>query len=227
MEALHKAYLANVEARIAGAKVSQLAMAAPLESGGSSSSKFARNSAPEAKKEEPKKELPNQKLGLVHALLSVGALRPAIAILSKFPWMVDAHPELADLMLRVVHQSLARLYDTAVDIGSPSASSKEKLASFTTPRARFGSTGVVPAPARRPVLTLIAPNPPATSTTEFVFFFPDWAARVPVCGSFDDLDDVVEPLMRFIGPHISRDPAFMAKFARMGRQHIQTIVSRM
>ena len=48
---LHKAYLANIETRIAGAKVSQLAMAAPLESGGSSNTK-ARPAAPEGKKEE-------------------------------------------------------------------------------------------------------------------------------------------------------------------------------
>ena len=112
MSDLHKAYLTNVENRIAGAKVSQLAMAAPLESSGSSSSK-ARPAAPEPKKEEVvEKEAPNQKLGLLNALLSVGALRPAISILSKFSWMVDAYPELADLMLRVLKHSITPLFDS-------------------------------------------------------------------------------------------------------------------
>ena len=225
MEDVHKAYLARVDARIAGAKTSQLAMAAPLESSNSSSAASkSRNVASESKEEVPK-EAPQQKLGLVHALLSVGALRPAIFILSKFPWMVDAHTELADLMLRVVHHSFARLYETGVDMGIPNASSKEKLASFATPRARYGSTGLAPAPQRKPQLSLVAPTPPVTSTTEFVFFFPDWASRVPVCASFDDLEDVAEPLMRFIGVHISRDPMFFTKLARMGKQHIHTIVS--
>ena len=223
MDVFYKAYLSSVDGRIAGAKVSQLAMAAPLESGPPGSR--ARQPAPEPKKEEPPKPAPSQKLGLVHALLSVGALRPALTILSKFPWMVDAYPELADLMIRVVHHSFARLYDTSVDVGVPTASTKEKLASFTTPRARYGATGVVPPPVRRQQLSLIAPTPPVTSTIEFVFFFPDWASRVPVCSSFDDLDDVVEPLLRFIGLHISRDPAVLTKFARIGRQHISTIVS--
>ena len=218
MSDLHKAYLTNVENRIAGAKVCQLAMAAPLESSGSSSSK-ARPAAPEPKKEEVvEKEAPNQKLGLLNALLSVGALRPAISILSKLPWMVDAYPEIADLLLRVLKHSIGPLY---ASLPSP----LDKLTSFTKPRARFGATGVVPAPERRPQLTLWAPTPPSTSAIEFVFFFPDWVQRVPTCTSFEDLVDVLEPLMRFIGLHISRDPSFLTKLLRLGRQHITDTVS--
>ena len=213
----HKAYLDNVKARIAGAKISQLAMAAPLESSGSSVSKAKSASAPEPQTTETK-ELPNQKLGLLSALLAVGALRPAIAVLSKFPWMVDAYPEVADLMLRILKYSLGPLYDTTV-------MSKDKTASFTKPRPRYGAAGVVPAPERKPCLTLWAPTPPCTSTVDYVFFFPDWVQRVPVCSSYDDLVDVAEPLMRFIGLHVSRDPAFLTKFLRVGRHHILTTVS--
>ncbi|TBU49613.1 transcription factor/nuclear export subunit protein 2-domain-containing protein [Dichomitus squalens] len=213
---LHKAYLTNVENRIAGAKVSQLAMAAPLESSGPSSTK-ARPTAPEPKEEVVEKVAPNQKLGLLNALLSVGALRPAISILSKFPWMVDAYPELADLMLRVLKHSIAPLFDSNLP-------PRNKSASFMKPRARYGATGVVPAPERRPQLTLVAPTPPSTSTVEFVFFFPDWVERVPTCSSFDDLVDVLEPLMCFIGLHISRDTSFLTKLLRVGRQHITTTV---
>ncbi|PIL37228.1 hypothetical protein GSI_00921 [Ganoderma sinense ZZ0214-1] len=210
---LHKAYLANVETRIAGAKVSQLAMAAPLESGGSSNTK-ARPAAPEGKKEEEvEKEAPNQKLGLLNALLSVGALRPAISILSRFPWMVDAYPELADLMIRVLKHSIVPLFDTI-------APQKDKTASFVKPRARYGATGLVPPPERRPQLTLVAPTPPSTSTVEFVFFFPDWAKRIPMCSTYDDLIDVLEPLMRFVGLHVSRDASFLTKLLRVGRRHI-------
>nr|VWP00540.1 Palmitoyltransferase AKR1 (EC (Ankyrin repeat-containing protein AKR1) [Ganoderma boninense] len=210
---LHKAYLANIETRIAGAKVSQLAMAAPLESGGSSNTK-ARPAAPEGKKEEVvEKEAPNQKLGLLNALLSVGALRPAISILSKFPWMVDAYPELADLMIRVLKHSIVPVFDTI-------APQKDKTASFAKPRARYGATGLVSPPERRRQLTLVAPTPPSTSTVDFVFFFPDWAQRIPMCSTYDDLIDVLEPLMRFVGLHVSRDPSFFTKLLRVGRRHI-------
>ncbi|KAI9063149.1 hypothetical protein FKP32DRAFT_1651303 [Trametes sanguinea] len=217
MPALHKAYLDNVEARIAGAKISQLAMAAPLESGGPSNAKPKVTPASEPKV-EAKKEMPNQKLGLLNGLLAVGALRPAFAVLSKFPWMVDAYPEVADLVIRVLKHSISPLYDTTVP-------SKDKTASFMKPRARYGAAGVVPAPERRPYLTLWAPTPPCTSTVEFVFFFPDWVQRVPLCTSYDDIIDVIEPLMRFIGLHVSRDPAFLTRFLRLGRSHMLTTVT--
>ncbi|EEB90990.1 hypothetical protein MPER_10727 [Moniliophthora perniciosa FA553] len=77
-----------------------LAMAAPLESGGTNSKPKTPASTEQKKPAEPK-DTPNQKAGLVGALLAVGALRPAIAILTKFKWLVDAHPELADLLIRV------------------------------------------------------------------------------------------------------------------------------
>lgn len=164
------------------------------------------------------KEAPNQKLGILNALLSVGALRPAIAMLSKFPWMVDAYPEIADLMLRVLKHSIQPLY-ASLPLGL------DKLASFSKPRARYGAAGLVPAPERRSQLTLVAPTPPSTSTIEFVFFFPDWVQRVPTCSSYDDLYDVLEPLMRFVGLHVSRDTIFLLKLLRLGRSHLGLAVS--
>lgn len=211
----HNDYLANVESRIAGAKISQLAMAAPLESG--TGTKTRSSAAPEPTKASGLSKVPNQKVGLLNALLAVGALRPAVAILSKSPWVVDAFPEIADLMIRVLKHSVSSLYDSTIN-------AKEKSHSFTQARARFGSTGVIPAPERRPHLTLWAPTPPSTSAVDFVFFFPDWVERVPVCSSLDDLVDVIEPLMHFVGLHVSRDPSYLTKFLRLGRVHLAQTV---
>lgn len=213
MEAVHKQYLAKVEERISNAKISQLAMAAPLESSGAAS-KAKGTPAPEPKREA--KEPPNQKLGLLNALLTVGALRPAISLLSKWPWMVDAFPEVADLIIRVLQHSITPLYE--------SNGSAKRTTSFTKPRARYGSSGVIPPIERRPHLTLWAPTPPSTSYIDFVFFFPDWTQRIPVCSTLDDLVDVTEPLMKFIGLHVSRDPAYLTKFLRLGRSHMGTTV---
>jgi THO complex subunit 2 len=219
MEKVHKHYQADVESRISGAKISQLAMAAPLESG-TSSSKAKPSTLSDVKKsvDSKEKELPNQKVGLLTALLSVGALRPAVAIMSKFPWLVDVQPEIADLMLRVMKESLSGLYESTLV-------TKERNPSFALPRARYGSGGVSLPPPKRPVLTLWAPTPPSTSTTDFVFFFPDWTQRVPVCSSLNDLVDVLEPMMYFIGLHVSRDPLFLTKFLRLGRLHLATTVT--
>jgi THO complex subunit 2 len=216
MGKVHQEYLANVQSRISSAKISQLAMAAPLESG-PSNARPKSTAAAEPKKSAETKDVPNQKVGLLSALLSVGALRPAFAILSKFPWLVDAHSEIADLVLRTLRHSLSGLYESQLV-------TKERNPSFTQPRLRYGTSGVYLPPPRRPLLTLWAPTPPSTATTDFVFFFPDWIRRVPVCSSLDDLMDVIEPMMRFIGLHISRDPLFLTKFLRLGRLHIVSTV---
>ena len=215
MKQVHEEYMKDVDSRISSAKVSQLAMAAPLESGASSSK--PKPTAPVETKAVESKQLPNQKLGLLSALLSVGALRPAFAILSKCSWLVDAHPEIADLVLRILKQSLSGLYDSLLV-------TKERNPSFGHPRARYGTGGLSTPSPRKPVLTLLAPTPPSTSSTDFVFFFPDWIRWVPVCNFLGDLVDVIEPMMRFIGLHVSRDPLFLTKFLRLGRMHIVSTV---
>lgn len=134
MDLYHKNYVDQVQQKIADAKVTQLAMAAPLES---------TNSGPKVRPqpgEETKKTLdhkpPNQKATPVTALLSVGALRPAFAILAKFPWFVDAHVELTDLVLCILRHSISPLYDAVFVL-------KERDPSFTQPRARYGSSSVL------------------------------------------------------------------------------------
>ncbi|KAK7061446.1 THO complex subunit 2 [Favolaschia claudopus] len=220
MDEFKKDYLADVKTRISGAKVSALALAAPLtQEGGPSTGSTAKTkpSASDQKNAAESKKVPNQKAGLVIALLAVGGLKPALAIMSKFPWLIDAHPEIADLMLRVLKHSVSPLYDSLLV-------TKERNPSFNQPRARYGTTGVCLPPPRKPSLTLWAPTPPSTSIADFVFFFPQWIERVPICSSLDDLVDVIEPLIAFIGVHISRDPLFLTKFLRLGRSHLQTTV---
>ena len=216
MEIYHKEYESEVQTRIAGAKNSMLAMAAPLESGPSSSqSKTKSPAVPEPRKIETKDT--NQKAGLLIGLLAVGALKPGIVILSKFPWLVDARPEIADLMIRILKVSLSPLYESLLI-------TKERNPSFTHPKSRYGPSGISYPPPRKSILTLWAPASPSTHTTDFVFFFPEWVERVPISTCLDDLCDLVEPLMRFIGLHVSRDPLFLTKFLRLGRLHLQPTV---
>lgn len=216
MDESYQRYLAKVKERISSAKLSQLALAAPLESTGSAPSRSRSTASQEANKPSQPKELPNQKVGLLNALLAIGALRPAIAVMTKYPWIVDAYPEIADLMLRVLKHSIGPLYESLF--------AKDKMPNCAVPRARYGSSGVIPAPEPKRVLTLWAPTPPRTSSIQFVFFFPEWVRRIPVCSSLDDLEDVAEPLLQFVGLHISREPAFITKLLRLARNHLATTV---
>lgn len=218
MENVRAAFLKHVQSRISSAKMSQLAMAAPLESTSSSAPpKLKSTPTSEFKKTPESKDSSNQKTGILIALFSVGALKPAIAILSRFPWLVDVQPEIADLIIRIMKLSISHVYDSTFI-------TKERNPDFTQPRSQFGASGVTLPPPRKPMLSLWAPTPPPTSTVEHVFFFPDWTEQVPICTSFDDLMDVIEPLMRFIGLHVSRDPLFLTKFLRLGRQQMNTTV---
>jgi THO complex subunit 2 len=217
MERFRKTYLKKVDERISGAKVNLLALAAPLESGGASStsSKPKATVAPDVKPADA--DVPNQKLGLVVGLLALGALRPALSILTKFPWLMDAHSEIADLMIRILNVSIAPLYNSTFP--------KERKGGFMQPRPRYGAGGSNRPSPRRPQLTLWAPTPPSTNTTDFVFFLPEWASRVPLCTTSEDLVDVLEPLLRFIGLHVSRDPLWITKFVRLGRIHLASTVN--
>ena len=102
MQVAHEKYLASVKQRISDAKISQLAMAAPLESSGTTTPKPSTSTPVDTNKQTNSGEVASQKVGLVHALLAVGALRPAFAVLSRYPWLVDAAPEIADVILRIL-----------------------------------------------------------------------------------------------------------------------------
>ncbi|KAJ3922736.1 transcription factor/nuclear export subunit protein 2-domain-containing protein [Lentinula edodes] len=218
MDNVRSAYMKEVPSRVSSAKMSQLAMAMPLESGTSLlSSVKTKVAAPEIKKVPEPKNPPNQKTGILLALLSIGAMKPAVGILSRFPWLVDAQPDIADLLIRIMKLSISQLYDSLID-------TKERNPDFTQPRPRFSGTGLAPPPPRKPILSLLAPNPPSSSTVDYVFFFPNWNEQIPICTSLDDLVYVIEPLLRFIGLHISRDPLFLTKFVRLGRQHLLTTI---
>lgn len=219
MPKLKQKYLDDVQTRIKLSSNNLLAMAAPLESSSSSgpASKPKATSTVDPKSLQDAKEAPAQKAMIVISLLSIGVLRPAIAVMTRFPWLVDVHREIADLILRVLKHSISPLYETMFG--------KERNLSFLQPRSRYISPGNIAAPTRKSQLTLCAPAPPGTLTHEFVFFYPLWIERVPQCTTMDDLVDVVEPIMRFIGLHVSREPLFLTKLLRIGRMQLSQSVS--
>jgi THO complex subunit 2 len=225
MEDLHKAYLATISERISNAKVSQLAMAAPLESSNVPAALKPRATevtSPKSKAaEKQEKETANQKVGLLTALLALGVLKPALALLSRFPWLVDASPLITDLVLRILAVSTFSFHDAI----EAAVSGQKERADFSQPRARFGAGGMTTPLPRKPQLTLVAPTPPCTNTVEFVYFFPDWVDRIPVCNNFDDLVSVIGPLMAFVKVHASRDTLFFSKLIRLGRAHLRKVES--
>ncbi|TRM68443.1 transcription factor/nuclear export subunit protein 2-domain-containing protein [Schizophyllum amplum] len=219
MEKYLREYQEDMQERARAAKNSLLAAAGPLESSGPLQPTPAAPPRPAAKRLPP-----NQKAGLVNALLAIGAMRPAVYMLSRYNWLVDKYPELADLLIRAVHVAIADLNDSRrqaqlADKDKP----KSHKADFKQARPRYGTTGISPAPPRKPMLTLCAPTPPCTHNRDFVFFFPQWQDWVPKCKNTDDIRYVVEPLLRYIGVHLYRDSLLVAKLTRLGYQQLKSL----
>ena len=214
MPKLHQKYLDSVKNRVSSSSNNLLAMAAPLES---SAAPTKMKSTPSGTKSVEAKDPAAQKAMLTSALLAVGCVLPALALLSRFPWLIDVHREIADLLLRILKTSISPLFETTFNKG--------KYDGYSQPRARYASAGVLTTPTRKPMLTLCAPPPPSTHTHDFVFFFPRWSDWIPICRSLSDIADIVEPIMRFIGIHISRDPLFMTKLLRLGKVQLMQSVS--
>ncbi|KAL1714796.1 transcription factor/nuclear export subunit protein 2-domain-containing protein [Schizophyllum commune] len=208
MHKYYEEYEEDMRAKNRAAQNSLLAAAAPLDSGSSSQPAPPPPPPPPLAKRLP----PNQKAGLANALLSVGALRPALYILSRHTWLVDKYPELADLLIRVTH---VVIHDLNQERKAQHFKGKDCKADFHQPRLRYGNTGMAAPPARKHLLTLVAPVPPCTSTKEFVFFFPQWEEWVPRCRTVEDIPDVVEPLLRYIGVHLYRDSLLVSKLTRL------------
>lgn len=216
----YRRYKDSISDRVAAAKVSALAVAAPLtdDSAAINSSRSRPAGADTKKPSLEKKEVPNQKVEILAALLSLGAIRPSIAILTKFPWITAAYPQVADLFLRVLRVSLQSLYETTFHPNSA------LVRSNTTPRLRYGANGLVQPPPQKRVLTLLAPLPPNTASSQFVFFYPPWDALIPRCTEHSDVEDVLVPLLGFLGVQVARDFAFVTKLCRVGRLQLTAAV---
>lgn len=167
-------------------------------------------------------EPPLQKLGLVKALLSLGALRPACSILAKFPWMIHAYGDVADLVLRVMKVSLDPLADKIFASSSlvKFADSHERARTRYTDRPQ---AAVSTSPEARPVLSSQSPLPADSATQQFVFFYPDWTAFVPQCTTLEDLVHVMQPLMQMCGMQIHRDLEFVGRMCRIGRKVLSEV----
>jgi THO complex subunit 2 len=155
-----------------------------------------------------------QKIAIIAALLTVGALRPAIALITRFPWVVDSHPEISDLLLRILHVSLKSCFETYFP------QDHEHSLQNSQPRQRWSQNGPQLSPQRKPSLTILAPTPISTMSSSFVFFYPAWCHGVPVCKNDDDIQRVVEPLVTILGLQIHRDLNFFSKLCQLARAQL-------
>lgn len=204
---------------------SALAMAAPLiddsnrggyRHQGSTSSQAKVSTTDSA----PTKDRVNQKARLVHALFCVGALRPGLTILSKFPWFTSAYPDIADALLRLLDLSFEPLY-TPVSLAQRSP---HYAASNSTARGKWSNAKVVNPITRTMQLTLSVPVPPSTLTTSFTFFYPKWHEWIPRLRTHSHMMTVGVPLLRHVGLLLCRDVTLLTRLCRIGKAQLNASI---
>jgi THO complex subunit 2 len=178
-----------------------------------STAEGARPSAP--------RDPPNQKYGLLRSLLTMGALRPALLILSKFPWLSNSHPEIADLFLHMIRTSLTPICEPI----SPSAS-KIRAKSRPNPDRIIIETGSAPKfVPKKKLIVVHAPTPPSNMYTDYTYFYPAWLDTVPVCTTRREIFSVIQPMLRYVRVNAYRDISVLTQLCRIGKAELSEVSS--
>ncbi|KAF8312836.1 hypothetical protein DL93DRAFT_2098082 [Clavulina sp. PMI_390] len=225
MEKGRAKYEANMSERLARAGQSSLGPslgdAAPLRDGGPSrpiAKARPTDTKPTPTSAAPREPIP-QKLNILRTLIGMGALRPAFLIVSKFPWVADAYPEVADQFLAMLNASTAQLgAPPTVDRGLILEKNQPLLDRIIVEAGKSPST----MPKKRS-LVASCPVPRGNNYTEFIYFYPAWLDTVPICTTSREIFSVVEPFLRFTGVQGYRDLHLMTRLCRVGKDELSQI----
>lgn len=182
---------------------------APSRPSSSTNSKAAADAAAAS----AKRDLPHQKLGLLRALLSIGDLEHSLFILAQYPFLVPAYPDLADLLLRLLDESIAPAYATI----SVAKEKGQYSHDFTAAKPKFvpASTAASKVAPVTPVNTYLSGRAFPDPNKEYVFFFADWKERLPKAGDWEEVLEVLELYLPFVGVFVSRNFSLYTKLCRI------------
>ncbi|KAK9323125.1 transcription factor/nuclear export subunit protein 2-domain-containing protein [Lipomyces orientalis] len=196
------------------ATASALALAAPLADDTTPANDRNRDKQVPEKEERQEKtnDLPVQKAQLVSSLLAVGAIWPALFILSKFPFLAGAFPDVADVLNIVISHMITPFYES-IRIFKPVISSTENVKKLPAEHARQLSL-VSPKPAStRRVLSPLKRSERADTT--YRFFYDSWSVGIKQVETVDDLVYYSDLLVKYSGSYISRDSILFTKICRI------------
>lgn len=161
---------------------------------------------PDAKPSLP--EPADQKYQLLKSLLCIGAIPEAFFILGLHPWMLEVYPDLLELVARLAHHSVSKVYEEA-----------RPIAPEQIPVVSKG-TGARPSDFV-PRRTLRWPKPDqkdAGDGVDYRFYWEDWADNVPVCQTVDDVIKLCTSLLGLVGPDCGQDTVLLTKIARIAKK---------
>lgn len=158
----------------------------------------------------PELPMPNQKVGLLSAQLSIGDIENAMFTLARFPKITATHPEVADLICRIVRAMIQDVYDPISPKALHPALKKDNDFPYKYPPRKDSESEIT-------VERTLSPNVPlSTETTHYEFFYPQWDKHLIRCSTLKDIATLVHPMLVVIGVRIHRDPKLVAMLCRIG-----------
>lgn len=173
---------------------------------------------------EEKEQLPepsDQKVQLLKSLLCIGALPESLYMLGRFPWLVDAFPDLPEHLHRILHHCLSKIYEPLQPLRErPGLRDQQKLPDADQSGVPKGQLRLVDAPVRKVLRWAQLDKDDTNEGMDYRFYWDDWADNVPVCQSVDDVFLLCSTLLNYTGVKIGQDPALLLKIARIGNHSL-------
>ncbi|KAI7788348.1 THO complex subunit 2 [Diaporthe eres] len=159
-----------------------------------------------------------QKFSLVTELLTLGALPDALFVLTRFPWLTEAFPELLKLINRIISHSVQKVFEetrtTSGELGSNLEIPLKRMPDIDQGGVSKGSVRLTQSTPKRP---LRWPHPAGEKdNTLYRCYWDDWADNIPVCQTIEDILTLCDTLMNFSGVNIGKDAALLSKIAAIG-----------
>ncbi|CAN6621826.1 THO complex subunit 2 [Trichomonascus vanleenenianus] len=196
------------------ATASALALAAPLEDEGPPTGPSADKQAQKEQKKENEapQDAKTTKAALVESLLAVGAVYPALFILSRFPYLANSSKEAAALICRLFEYMIDPLYA----IVSPFRATPDLLVARKVPTTTSSTTWLVD---RMPSITRKTLSPLRRTAEGGVvqkFFYEKWTEGVVQIETVEDLNTLSEIWIKLAGPLLSTNLSLLTKLCRIG-----------
>ena len=171
----------------------------------------------EAEEKESLPEPADQKISLLKSLLLIGAIPESLYILSRFPWLLDLHPDLPRYVNRLLRHSLGKLYENTKSVPDEDElrSRKQVPAEIQTNDIKTKIT-----PPKKSLKWAQLENPGAE--IDYSFYWMDWADHVPVCQTVDDVFLLCGTLLNLVGVKIGQDAELLTMLIRIGRKSLGT-----
>lgn len=165
----------------------------------------------------------DQKVQLLKSLLCIGALPEALYILGRFPWLVDAFPELPEYIHRILHHSLSKVYAPVRPLHEyPELKEQRKEPDPDQSGVVKGFLKLTDAPPRKVLRWAQLDKDDTNEAIDYRFYWDDWADNIPVCQSVDDVFILCSTILNYTGVKIGQDPGLLLKLARIGNHSLNT-----